>query len=125
MLNQPYQQQDPSQWLSSEGKLSVDVIETKDQIIVRSPIAGVEPEAIHISLSDDTLTIRGERHHGSAYEGADVHVQECHWGAFSRTVILPSHVHANSADASLSHGVLTVTMQKAAGETTIPVELKD
>lgn len=117
-----------SDWLSSqEGKLSVDVIETRDEIIVRSTIAGVKSEDIDISLSDDTLTIRGRRNHDCKASKSDqIHVQECHWGAFSRTIILPCAIDPNSADATLKRGVLTIRMKKVEMDKRVPVlELDD
>ena len=117
-----------SDWLShTEGKLSVDVVETRDQILVRSAIAGVRAQDLDITLSDDTLTIRGSRAHECEERTSDqVHVQECHWGSFSRTIILPCAVDADSVDATLKRGILTVRMNKAASEARVPVlELDD
>jgi HSP20 family protein len=112
-----------SQWLSQqEGKLSVDVIETDKEVIVRSAIAGIVAADLDITLTDDTLTIRGERHYGNAYEQIGyTHVQECHWGAFSRTIILPCHVDPDQVDATIKRGILTITMKKIEMEKTIRV----
>ncbi|NQV90790.1 Hsp20/alpha crystallin family protein [Candidatus Uhrbacteria bacterium] len=117
-----------SDWLSTqEGKLSVDVIETREEIIVRSAIAGVRTKDIDITLSDDTLTIRGSRDHACEETRTDqIHVQECHWGAFSRTIILPAHIDADSVDATLTRGILTIRLKKVEMEKRIPVlELDD
>lgn len=117
-----------SSWLEqNEGQLSVDVIETESEVIVRSAIAGVSSEELDISLSEDTLTIRGDRgHHCEDYEEDNLHVQECHWGTFSRSIILPSHVDPDSADATLKQGVLTITMKKTEIEKKITVlEVED
>lgn len=104
----------PSDWLSlNEGKLSVDVLESEQEIVVRSAIAGVRAEDLEINLSEDTLTIRGTRQHGCEEETqGDVHVQECHWGSFSRTVILPTRIDPSSVDAVLKRGILTIRMKK-------------
>jgi HSP20 family protein len=112
-----------SEWLShSEGQLSVDVIETKKEIIVRSAIAGISAEDLDISLSEDTLTVRGERHHNCEISSTDrVHVEECHWGAFSRSIILPSNVDPDSVDAVLKRGILTITMSKQEMDKSVPV----
>ena len=110
-------------WLSAqEGKLSVDVIETPQELIVRSAIAGVAIEDLDISLVDDTLTIRGVRAHPYQEQTSDqIHVQECHWGSFSRTIILPSRVDADRVQATLTRGILTITMKKTDIETHISV----
>ncbi len=103
-----------SQWLSvSEGQLSIDVMETAREIIVRSAIAGIQAKDLDITLSDDTLTIRGSReHHAQIQRGEEIHIQECHWGAFSRSIILPAHVDSRHIDASLQRGILTIRMKK-------------
>ena len=123
--HQPTQLQD---WLSlQEGRLSVDVIETKDELIVRCAIAGVKREDLEISLVDDTLTIRGIRNHECQQKSSDqIHVQECHWGSFSRTIILPTRVNADQGDAILKQGILTIRMKKTEGNKKISVlELED
>lgn len=111
------------EWLSlTEGKLSVDVLESPRQITIRTAIAGVRAEDLEITLSDDTLTIRGSRNHGCESKSDErLHVQECHWGSFSRTIILPCHVDADSVDATLKRGILTITMNKDEMEKTVPV----
>jgi len=99
---------------STEGQLSVDVIESAHEILVRSAIAGVESEDLDIHVTSDTVTIRGTREHGCHTSESDtVHIQECYWGAFSRSVVLPAHVRPESADAVLKNGILTVRLKKA------------
>lgn len=112
-----------SEWLSnSDGQLSVDVIETRKEIIVRSAIAGITADDLDISLSEDTLTIRGERQHNCEESQQDkVHIQECHWGSFSRSIILPSNVDPDSVDAVLKRGILTIKMTKQDIDKHVPV----
>lgn len=117
-----------SDWLSqTEGKLSVDVVETRDEIVMRSAIAGVRTQDLDITLSDDTLTIRGVRNHECEESRHDqVHAQECHWGSFSRTIILPCSVDVDSVDATLRRGILKIRMKKVEMDKSIPVlELDD
>lgn len=101
-------------WLThDEGQLSVDVIETDSTIVVRSAIAGVKSEDLDITLTEDTITIRGERTHYCNETNKDqVHVQECHWGSFSRSIILPSHIDPDTVNATLKRGILTIIMNK-------------
>ena len=117
-----------SDWLSlNEGNLSVDVLENGQEIVVRSAIAGVRAEDLEINLSEDTLTIRGTRQHGCEEETqGDVHVQECHWGSFSRTIILPTRIDPSSVDAVLKRGILTIVMKKVEMDRKVPIlELED
>ena len=115
-------------WLShSEGQLSVDVLETPREIIVRSAIAGVSADELDITLAEDTLTIRGERHVDiESGKHTIEHTIECHWGAFSRSIILPSHVDPNVVDAVLKKGILTIRLKKVSMDKSIDVlELDD
>lgn len=102
-------------WLDdSEGQLSVDVIESAHDILIRSAIAGVEEEDLDISLTPDSITIRGKRSHGcDEWEEGVTHIEECFWGSFSRSVVLPHHVKPDSAEALLKNGILTIRLEKA------------
>lgn len=103
-------------WLGEdvEGQLAVDVYQTKDSVVVKAPIAGVKPEDIDISLSEDVLTLRGERKEEKEVEREHYYVQECYWGSFSRSVILPTATVSEKAQAALKDGVLTITIPKVA-----------
>ena len=96
----------------AEGQLSVDIFETEDAIVVQSAIAGVSAEDLDISVNSDMVTIRGQRARDARATSATMHYEECFWGAFSRTVVLPSHIRPSEAQAELKNGVLTVTLPK-------------
>lgn len=108
---------------ANEGQLAVDVIETRDAIIIRSAVAGVKPEDIDIHVTGDLVTIRGERKHISNVHDATVHYQECFWGAFSRSIILPHAVKPEESDATFKDGVLELTIPKTRGD--IDVKIRD
>ncbi len=97
-----------------EGEIAVDVYQTDTHVVIVSPIAGIEPENIEISATDDTLTISGERAAGYEHRGDHVFTQEIYWGAFSRTVDLPVPCLVDKAAASFKHGVLTIKVPKSA-----------
>lgn len=105
-----------------EGQLAVDVIETRNSIIIRSAIAGVKPEDLDINVAPDLVTIRGARKEEREYTEATVHFQECFWGTFSRSVVLPHHVRPEDAEANLKDGVLTLTIPKTSGEMKVKVK---
>lgn len=96
-----------------EGQLTVDVYQTPNDIIVQSAIAGVKPEDIDIDASSDSITIRGERHQEHKVSEEDYLYQECYWGRFSRSVILPQEVDADNASVTFKNGVLTIRLPKA------------
>lgn len=106
-----------------EGELSVDVLETDDAIVVKSTIAGVKPEDLQIQLTSDMLTIRGKRLCDDVSKGARYYSRECYWGNFSRSVILPHHVHSDRAKATLRQGLLTIHLPKSAGEIPVPLSV--
>jgi HSP20 family protein len=92
------------------------VYQTKDTIVIKAPIAGVKPEDIDVAISEDVVTIRGDRKEEKIIEKDSYYVQECFWGSFSRSVILPTSTVADKALASLKDGVLTIEIPKVVPE---------
>lgn len=113
MLDQKANAADTLIWPQEEGQLAIDVLETPQALIVRSAIAGVREQDLDINVNDDVVTIRGERHIDSVPSQATMHYEECFWGSFSRSIILPCKVHADEAEATMKNGVLTITIPKA------------
>jgi HSP20 family protein len=107
-----------------EGQLSIDVYETEKNIIVKSTIAGAKPDDLDITIDNDMLTIRGKRHDEAEAEGRNYLYQECYWGSFSRSVILPVEVDAKKIDASLENGVLTIALNKIKKAKKVGVRVK-
>ncbi|MEK7473626.1 MAG: Hsp20/alpha crystallin family protein [Patescibacteria group bacterium] len=105
----------------SEGQLAVDVFRRDDFLVIRSPMAGVQPEHIDVAVNGDLLTIRGMREHEEDVNEDDWFHHECYWGAFSRTLILPMDVYAEKADASLRNGILEIRIPVRGTERHIPV----
>lgn len=103
---------DPQSWFSGEAQLSCDVFEDDSNIIVKSTLAGVKPENIEISISNDLLTIRGFREDEDEVSEDNYYCRECYWGAFSRSIVLPREVDQKKIDASLKNGVLTIKLAK-------------
>ncbi|MEI7819105.1 MAG: Hsp20/alpha crystallin family protein [bacterium] len=107
------------EWMGEEefeGQLAVDVYQTKDSVVVKAPIAGVRPDDIDIAISEDVMTIRGDRKEETIVEKEHYYVQECFWGSFSRSIILPTSTIAEKAQATLKDGVLTVVVPKVVQE---------
>ena len=98
------------EWLSTqeEGQLSIDVFRDGDMLVIRSLVAGVAPDDLDVSISSDLLTIRGKREHEKKVSSDDWFYSECYWGSFSRSIVLPCHVAADSAEAQLKNGVLEI-----------------
>ncbi|PIP46607.1 MAG: hypothetical protein COX15_00155, partial [Candidatus Colwellbacteria bacterium CG23_combo_of_CG06-09_8_20_14_all_42_19] len=96
----------------TEGQLTVDVYQTPDEIIVESTIAGVEPENIDIDVTSESVTVRGERKREQRVDEADYFYQECFWGKFSRSIILPQEIDPDKAYSNIKSGILTIHLPK-------------
>jgi HSP20 family protein len=96
-----------------EGQLTIDVYQTENDIVIKSTIAGVKPEDLDVSINNDMITIRGERKQDEQITEENYYYQECYWGSFSRSVILPVDVLADKVEASMKNGILTIRMPKA------------
>jgi len=97
----------------AEGQLTIDVYQTEGEIVIKSTIAGVKPEDLDVSIDNDMVTIKGERKNEEEITGENYYYQECYWGTFSRSVVLPVDVIAEKAEASLKNGILTIRLPKA------------
>ncbi len=103
------------EWMADyEGTLNIDLYQTKDNVIIKSTIAGVKPEDLDITIANDMVTIKGERVKAEKIAAEDYFYQECYWGGFSRSVILPVDIDSEHVEADLKDGILTVILPKAA-----------
>lgn len=121
-------QKNDARWLDSdlltEGQLSVDVYETEDKIIILSTIAGARAKDLKISLHHDILSISGTREQPKSIPADSYLYQECFWGPFSRTIILPSEVDTKKIKADLENGVLSISLIKLPSQE-ISIEIKE
>jgi HSP20 family protein len=109
---------------SNEGQLTIDVYQTDTDVVIKSTIAGVKPEDLDVNISNDMLTIRGERKNEEQVSEENYYYQECYWGTFSRSVILPVDVIADKIEASMKNGILTVRMPKAINNRTKKIQVR-
>ena len=109
-------------WAESydEGQLSVDVLTAGDELVIVATLAGTRPEDISLHLYKDLLTIRGVRQN-PVPEVTEYYYQECFWGPFSRTIVLPVDVEQESAQAQYRAGILTIRLRQHAPRTSIPL----
>ena len=113
-------------WAQSEteGQLSIDVYQTPADIVIKSTIAGVKPENLDIAITNDMVTIRGRRDTDVELNKGDYFYQECYWGSFSRSIILPVDVQTDKSLATLKNGVLTIKLPKSEKIKTKKIEIK-
>lgn len=107
-----------------EGQLAVDVMEMEKEIVIRSAIAGVQPDDLKIELAHDAVTIRGSRHDDRSLSNCTHHFRECFWGDFSRSIILPAHIRPEKSTAKFKNGVLTLILPKATETSHLPIRLE-
>jgi HSP20 family protein len=100
----------------------VDISETSDDIVVRAELPGVNPESINVDLTNNTLTIQGEKKKDDTAEGENFYRVERIYGKFMRSFSLPQRVKADAVKARYSNGILLVTIPKA--EEAKPREIK-
>lgn len=98
---------------NADGQLTIDVYQTENDIVIKSTIAGVKPEDLDVSINNDMVSVRGERKNEEIVEHGNYYYQECYWGSFSRSVLLPVDVIPEKADAALKNGILTIRLPKA------------
>ncbi len=108
------------QWDEDEpvaGQLAVDVYETKEKLVVKGRVAGVNKNELDVSISDNTLTVKGTLSAGSENDVENYFLQECYWGEFSRSIVLPVPVKEDEIEAVLKDGVLTISFAKQKQDT--------
>lgn len=95
-----------------EGRLTIDVYQDDDHIYIESTVAGVEGENLDVAITPESVAIRGKRKRSKKIKKDEYLYQECFWGSFSRSVILPQEIDPDKAKASLKNGVLLISLPK-------------
>ncbi|MBI3255867.1 MAG: Hsp20/alpha crystallin family protein [Candidatus Andersenbacteria bacterium] len=116
--------QPSSGYEEQEGQLTVDVFQDDENIVIQSTIAGVSPDDLDVSITNDMVTIRGERRRQYNADQEDYFYQECYWGTFSRSIILPVEIDADRAEAKIKNGILTIRIPKANTAVTRKLKVK-
>ena len=91
---------------------SIDVSETDTEMTVDAELPGVEENDIDVTLTDNLLTIRGEKKQEKEEKKKDYHLTERSYGSFSRSMTLPFDADPAKIKASFKDGVLTITLPK-------------
>lgn len=108
-----------------EGQLTVDVYQTPTHIVIQSTVAGVRPEDLDVSVTQDMITIKGTREQHRDVSTKNYYYQELYWGSFSRSILLPQEVDAEAAEASLKHGLLSIRLPKLDKNRTQKLRIKN
>ena len=108
----------------SEGQLAIDVWQNDSEIVIESTIAGISPDELDIDITNESVTIRGERRRKEEIAEDSYLYQECYWGRFSRSVILPQEIDPDKADAEFENGILRIHLPKMVKATGRKIKLK-
>jgi len=101
------------EWQPTLWSLAVDVVEHKDDFIVKASVPGINPDDLDVSYVDDTLTIKGEIKSENEIKEDQYHLRERRYGSFARSISLSSKIKGDSIEASYQNGVLTLRLPKA------------
>ena len=103
---------------------SVDVSETKNDVVVKAELPGMDPKDIEVTLSDGHLMIKGQKKHEKEEKDEDYHFVERSYGSFVRAVHLPKEVKHDKISASYKNGVLKVVLPKSEEAKTKELKIK-
>jgi HSP20 family protein len=113
----------PAIWHERVRPIAVDLYETDGSVVAKAALPGVNPDDVEVSVNDDLLTIKGETKHEEKDEGEHFLRRELSYGAFGRTLPLPTNVDAEKATAEYEGGVLTITLPKVEGSRTKTIKI--
>ncbi len=91
----------------------IDMYQTDDAVVIKSALPGVKPEEVDITITGNTLTIKGESKAEEEVKKEDYIYREHRYGAFSRSIALPEGLNTDKAEARFEDGILTLTIPKA------------
>ncbi|GJQ36395.1 MAG: heat-shock protein Hsp20 [Anaerolineaceae bacterium] len=92
---------------------AVDMYQTDNEVVVKAALPGIKAEEVQINVTGEVLTIKGEARQDSETKEKAYHIREQRWGAFERSIVLPTEVVADKSKADFENGVLTITLPKA------------
>ncbi len=98
--------------LNTEWVPALDISETKDTVIVRADVPGINPEDLEITISGNVLTIKGEKKQEKEEKGENFYRVERSYGSFVRSVQIPTEIDADKIEASYKNGVLKIILPK-------------
>jgi HSP20 family protein len=100
-------------WRVARGVPPINLYDSGDHYILTAQLPGVGPEEVDLSITGETLTIRGDRKRAEGVSEDHYRRQERHFGRWTRTITLPDRVNSTNVSASFANGVLTVSLPKA------------
>lgn len=100
----------PLSFSGVSGVPAIDMYQTNDDVVVKATLPGLKPEDVDITVTGETLTLRGEFKRENEQKESNYHIRESRLGSFERSILLPTDVKADKAKADFENGVLTISM---------------
>ncbi len=98
--------------LSAVSAPAVDIVEHEDNYVIEVEVPGMDERNIEITLSNDVLSLKGEKHEDAERKDRNHHISERHYGAFERKFRLPCGVDREHISATFTRGLLTLMLPK-------------
>ena len=111
--------QEEAEWIPA-----VDVAETKNELVVNVEIPGMDPGAFDITLTERTLTIKGEKKHEKEETEENYRLIERRYGIFTRSISLPREVESDKSRAFYKNGILKIILPKSEGAKEREIKIK-
>jgi len=92
---------------------AVDVKENEKEFIIKAELPGVDEKEIEVTVTDDAVSIKGEKKDEKEEKGKNYYYMECSYGSFNRVIPLDAAAEANKAKASFKNGILNITVPKS------------
>lgn len=104
-------------WPSPEGRAaamapSIDVSETEGEIKIEAELPGIDEKDVEVMISDNVLTVKGEKKADKEEKKKDYHLVERSYGSFSRSLTLPFAADPAKVKAGFKNGVLSISLPK-------------
>jgi HSP20 family protein len=92
---------------------AIDMYQTDNDVVVKASIPGIKAEEVQINITGDILTLKGEARQEEDRKERSWHIREQRFGSFERSIVLPTDVKSDQAEAVFENGILTITLPKA------------
>jgi HSP20 family protein len=113
-----------AEFAAGEWAPAVDIIENDRAIVLNAELPGIDAKNIEVTVENDVLTLKGERHVEKEAKKENFHRMERAYGVFTRSFALPAHVDKANVTADFKDGLLTVTVPRSAAATARVIEVK-
>jgi HSP20 family protein len=101
----------------------VDILENEHGIVIKAELPGIDAKDVKVTIDDNVLTLKGERHVEKEARKENFHRMERAYGVFSRSFTLPAHVDASKVKADFKDGLLTVTLPRSEADKARAIEI--